>query len=321
MGMKNYLKLAAVAAALVVWLGAPAPGRSEVVDRIVAIVNDDIITLSEVNAMAQGIQADASRKPTDPAALRRQVLDVLIERKLARAEAKRMEIKISDAEVDKALNDFKKSNHIPDDAALSQALAKEGHTLKEFRQQLVEHLQQERLVQMVVSSKSISVSEAEIRRYYDEHVKDAVTGGSRQVHLKVISLQLPKDATPAQKAEVERQAKKALDDINGGMSFDVVMAQFPKSSVDMGFISAEDLDPQLQRVLSNMRPGQVAPVQSQAGFQLIQMKETRSTPKEAIPYEQAKPRIQQILTNMEMEKKFSQWVKGLRERSSVKVML
>ena len=74
------------------------------------------------------------------------MLEALIDRKLAKAEAKRRGIIISDQEVDHAIDDFKKKNHIPDDAALNQALGKAGMTLKELRQQLADQMQQERLV-------------------------------------------------------------------------------------------------------------------------------------------------------------------------------
>ena len=312
-------KLAPVAAACLVAAlgGAALPAQGEVVDRIVAQVNDEIITMSELDAAvkAYATQTEAGRRITDQQALQRQVLEALIDRRLAKSEAKRLEVKVSDQEVDKAIEEFKKKNNIPDDATLNKALTREGLTMKEFRQQLTEHLQQERLIQMTVGGAG-AVSEAEIKSHYEQHFKE--TGG-QQVRLRVVLIPYPANATAAQKTEVEQAAKKVLEDLRKGANFDDLMRRHSASSMDLGFIPVEDVHPNLRTLLEKLRPGEVAPVQDETGFQLIQLKEVRAG--KPVPYEEARAKIQQILMGQEVEKKLGRWIKGLREKAHIKIML
>jgi peptidyl-prolyl cis-trans isomerase SurA len=125
---------------------AAVPAKT--VDRIVAEVNNDIITMSELKQMSKAVEAQAGVKPTGRKArkLQREMLEALIDRKLAKAEAKRRGIKVKPKELDEAVARFMKRNNIPNDAALAKGLANEGISLKEFRQQFEDQLIQERLL-------------------------------------------------------------------------------------------------------------------------------------------------------------------------------
>src|SRR5208282_6490234 len=119
-------------------------GSAKVVDRIVAEVNDEVITMSELQKASRSVedQQGISPKGTEGKDIERQMLESLIDKKLAKAEAKRRGIKIEDKEVDAALENFKKRNHLPDDESLNKALAKAGITLKELKQNIADQLTQ-----------------------------------------------------------------------------------------------------------------------------------------------------------------------------------
>ncbi len=110
-------------------------GMAEVVDRIVAEVNNDIITMSELENMAKTLEAQSGIKPTgqDKKKMLHEMLEAMIDRKLAKAEAKRRGIVVSGKEVDDAVVQFKKRSNIPDDATFAKGLAQAGLSLKEFR--------------------------------------------------------------------------------------------------------------------------------------------------------------------------------------------
>jgi peptidyl-prolyl cis-trans isomerase SurA len=294
------------------------PGHAEIVDRIVAVVNDEIITMSELEQMSKMIQSETGINPKskESQALKREMLEALIDRKLAKAEAKRRGIEVADKEVDQALEDFKKKNGLPNDAALNQALAKAGLTIKELRTQIADQIQQERLVFIAVGAKKTEVSEAEVRRFYDANFRD---GGGNQVHLQIVSIPYPPGATAGEKEEVQKRADTVLKDLRLGGSLAEVQRKHSLTSQDLGFINQADLNPQIGEMLNKLRPGEIAPIQNPEGFQLVILVAKRSGKPRS--FEEAAPEIRRILSSQAMQKQFAEWVKTLRGKAHIKVML
>ena len=303
-------------AAILIQLMLAGTGVAEVVDRIVAQVNDDIITMSELQNMAKTFEAQAGVKPKgqDAKKMQREMLEALIDRKLAKAEAKRRGIVVSDKEIDAAMAQFKQRNNIPDDATFAKGLAQAGLSIKEFKQQLTDQMTQERLLVMVVGTK-VSVSDAEVRRLYDQQFKK----GGTQVHIVTLRMPFPPGATEAQKGEIKQQAETILSAVKRGESLAAAAGKFSLKTSDVGFVSQSDLDPRLAEYLEKLKPKEVAPILTQEGIQLMQVMERRSG--EARSFEAATPEIRRILQQQEMEKVFAEWVKTLREKAHIKIML
>jgi len=293
------------------------PGSSEVVDRIVAEVNDEIITMSELEQMAKILQVQSGLNPQSKEAqgMKREMLEALIDRKLAKAEGKRRGINVADKEVNQAVEEFKKRNNLQDDAALNQALGKMGMTLKELRQQISEQIQQERLVHVAVGAKKTAVPDAEVRRYYEANFKE----GGHQVHLQVFNMPFPPGAMAEQKQEVQKKAETVLKEHRLGASLADIQRKHSLASQDLGFMNLADLNPKLGGMLSKLKTGEVIPIETPDGFQLIVLKEQRSG--KARPFEEVAPEIRRILAQKDMEKHFMEWVKTLREKAHIKIML
>jgi len=303
-------------AAVLIQLTLAGTGVAEVVDRIVAVVNNDIITMSELQNMAKTYEAQSGVKPAGPdeKKMQREMLEALVDRKLAKAEAQRRGIVIADKEVDEALARFKQRNNIPDDATFAKGLSQAGLSLKEFRQQIADQMIQERMLVVVVGAK-VSVSEAEVRRLYDQKFKK----GGAQVHLVTLRMPYPLGATPEQKDATKEKAETILNAVKRGESFAEAAGKQSLTLSDVGFVSQNDLDPRLAEFLDQLKPKEVAPVATQEGIQLIQAKERRSG--EARPFEEVAPEIRRILQQQEMEKYFTEWARTLREKAHIKIML
>jgi len=312
--IKGRLLIALVA--VLIQLPLAGTGVTEVVDRIVAEVNNDIITMSELENMAKSIEARSGAKPTeqDKKKMMRDMLDALIDRKLAKAEAKRRGIELTEKEVDEAMTRFKQNSNIPDDAAFAKGLAQAGLSLKEFRQQLADQIIQERLMAVVGGAK-VTVSDAEVRRLYEERFKK----GGTQVHLATIRMPYPPGATQAQKDEIKQKAETILNAVKRGESFSEAAGKLSLKASDAGFVSQGDLDPRLAEYLEKLKPNEIAPVASQEGIQLIQVLGRRGG--EARSFEEMAPEIRKVLQQKEMEKYFFEWAKTLREKAHIKIML
>ena len=150
--------------ALLLTLVVAGAGGAKTVDRVVAVVNDEVISLSEVEMMAKSLQAaqpGVGSHFESEQALQRQMLEALIDQKLAKAEAKRRGINVTDKEMAEALEDFKTKNHLPNDAALAQALGKAGMTLDELKQRIQDQIIQDRLMMVTVGSK-VTLTDEEV---------------------------------------------------------------------------------------------------------------------------------------------------------------
>jgi len=293
------------------------PAVSEVVDRIVAEVNEEIITMSELEQAAKIMQAQGGINPKSKEArtFKKEMLEALIDRKLAKAEAKRRGINIADKELDQAVEEFKKRNGIPDDAALNQALSKMGMTIKEMRQQISDQMQQDRLVHAVVGAKAAKVPEAEVRRYYEANFRE----GGAQAHLQLLNMPYPPGATESQKEEIRKKAETVLKEYRLGESLADIQRKHAITGQDLGFIREADLNPQLGEVLKKLRPGEVAPIQTPEGFQLLVLVGRRSG--QARSFEEVAPQIRQALSSQDKEKQFFEWLKTLRGKAHIKIML
>jgi peptidyl-prolyl cis-trans isomerase SurA len=297
-------------------LALAGTGMAEVVDRIVAEVNNEIITMSELQNMAKTIQAQSGVKPGGGVEkkMEREMLEALIDRKLAKAEANRRGIKVSDKEVDETLARFKQTNNIPDDETLAKGLSQAGLSLKEFRQQIADQMIQERLLPVVVGTK-VTVNDAEVRRLYEERFKK----GGTQVHIMTLKMPLPPGATSEQKEEAKKNAETIITDVRRGVSLTAAAGKLSLKPTDVGFVNQGDLDPRLGEFLGQLKINDVAPVETPEGYQLIQILGRRSG--EARSFEEAAPEIRRMVTQQEMTKYFGEWVKTLREKAHIKVML
>jgi peptidyl-prolyl cis-trans isomerase SurA len=143
--------------------------------------------------------------------------------------------------------------------------------------------------------------------------------GGAQVHLITVRMPFPMGATQAQKEETKQKAETILNAVKRGESFAEAAGKFSLTPSDVGFVSQSDLDPRLAEYLDGLKPKEVAPVSTQEGIQLIQVVNRRSG--EARSFEEVAPEIRRVLQQQEMEKHFSEWVKTLREKAHVKIML
>jgi len=299
-----------------VWLAIfTAGGSAEVVERIVAVVNDEVITQSEVDQLAKAMQSQPGMKLPSGKDLQKELLEALIIQKLAKAEAKRRGITVSDKEVDQAFAEFKKRNNIEDEATLAKALAKEGMTIKGLKQQIADQMVQERLMSIVAAGKAV-VTESQVRKFYDtEYPK---TGGG-QIHLKVLSMPFPPGATEAQKEEIRKKAELILEEHRKGVSWAELRDRYAVMIQDMGFIPESDLDPELAQFLAKVKTGDTAPVQTLKGFQLVQVVDRKDSKTRS--FEEAAPEIRQMLEHREMEKTFKEWIQNQRDKSLIKIMM
>lgn len=307
-------------------LGAAA-GYTELVDRIVAIVNDDAITLSELDEaylpFAQQIR-EANNPPEVEREmifkLRQEILNKLIDQKLTDQETERLQVSVSDKEIDRRI-ELIKSEHFLTEEDIRKTLAAQGYTLEEYRERIKEQLLRVKLINIEVKSK-IAVSGKEIQDYYEEH-KEEYQGGQKY-HLRTILIKASPLARAGQKKAALERIKSIVRELKSGAAFDDLAKKYSQDGTaaaggDLGLFTLDELLPEFQEMVLWMGEGEISPIlETPKGYQILMLQEIKKIPGKTL--EEARIEIQERLYRESVGEKYKAWLKLLRERSYIKII-
>jgi peptidyl-prolyl cis-trans isomerase SurA len=247
-------------------------------DRIVAVVDEDVILQSELDLALNNVLAQyAGREDQLPPReiLQRQVLERLVLVHLQTARAGEMGVRVGDEEIDNAISNIAAQNRLTPDQ-LRQQLTSDGMSYDDFRRSLRDELLSQRLRQRFAQTR-ISVSEAEV-----DAALAAQTG--EQYHLAHILVALPDGATPEQIATGQQKVdgiKGLLD--KGEMTFAAAAVRYSDSpnaleGGDLGWRSLDEIPAAFANTIRTLQKGQlIGPIRGPSGFQLLQLVDVRST--------------------------------------------
>ena len=305
---------AAAAAALLaaVVAAAPAPAVAVLIDRVVAVVNEEVITLSELREEMRRLNKD----PGDPRA-ESAVLWDMIEQKLIEQEAEKNGITVTDKDVDLAIEGVKLRFKMDDDA-LDRALKEQGVTQEEFREQWRRQLLNQKLMRRVIGG-SIAVTEDEIRREYE--LKYGTPVPERETRLSHILVKVT-----SSEEEARRKAIDILERARAGESFSKLAKEFSDDPVsasrggDLGYFKPGDLASALEEAVSEAEVGEiVGPVRSGAGFHIMKVTDIKRTESSIEPA--IKGQIREELYQKKVKKALEEWVARVREKAYVEIKL
>jgi peptidyl-prolyl cis-trans isomerase SurA len=315
---------------------AAAHAEPVIIDRIAAVVNRDVITLSDVQeaVLQQAVAVAAARggsKPQagDPAfaagaltpeALSQQ-LHRLIDRRLQEQAAEQHGITVSEAELHQALEDIKTRNRFDSDRALATALAAEGLTVEQYRRQLRSELLAAKLVNREVRS-TVVISPEEVRGYYDHHPEEFALPG--RVKLRQIFFAAPA-ANAEEHANKRAKAQTVLEGLKGGADFDQMARRYSdspeaKEGGSLGWFTPGTLMAQLDRIAFTLKDGQISDViESPQGWHILKV-EAREGHRQQT-FEQAKETVHDRLMAERTQQRYEEWFLELRRSAYVDIRL
>lgn len=246
-------RLAVLALTLLILAAAPARA-AEVVDRIVAVVNGEIITLFEINERLKPVLDQFKGRQlsdADKAALvsfKKELLQKLIDDILLAQEIKKFNITASDVEVENQIQTFKDEHRLTE-AALLEQLKLEGMTRQEFTDKMRKDILRQRLLGAMVRRKVVVTSE-EVQRYYDEHKQDFAK--DRTVHLGLILLPPGTPAGPLRERIIKGEISfaEAADAFSEGPG--------KGQGGDIGVLDWKSLAPEWRQSLEGVAEGAVS---------------------------------------------------------------
>ena len=296
----------------------PIPPRVLTVDRIVAVVNDEVITQFDLALRTKLAVAQLSRQgtATPPAeVLERQVLERMISDRVQLQMAKETGIRIDDGQLEKILSRIAADNKmtLPQ---FREAIERDGLAFARFREDLRDEVLISRLREREVDSR-IVVTESEI----DNFLKNSTAQGSNdELSLAHILVRVPEGASPEQLAERRARAEQALGQVKAGTDFGQVAAAFSDApdALKGGAMGARPADrwPTLfSDAARSLKVGQVSPVlRSPAGFHVIRVVD-RKVGGSSVLVQQTRARHILIRVNeLVSEADANQRLRGLKER-------
>jgi peptidyl-prolyl cis-trans isomerase SurA len=303
---------------------------AELVDRVVAVVNDDIITFSELEEEAaptfEKIRAEAPPAQVDDAIqkARKEILRNMIDHKLLLQRAAKRKIEVSDADIDAAMQRIMEQNSLTEEQFRDQ-LATMGVSEEKYRASLRDQILRSRLLSYEIRSKVVITNEQVEAYYRDKYMQNNSPEG---YHILQFGSGWEDTGRSASKEEAQKRAEQLREMVLAGENFNEIAKNYSDlpSGVDGGDIGTfkkNELADYMWQSIKDLHPGEVSPVvETPSGFQFFKLLSRSSDGVIAqAPLENVKDEIRATLYDQELKKKFEYWVKELRENSYVKELL
>jgi len=328
--MKQILAYSLLAASLMVAMPSahaqlmpsaqPQPGNMTVgngsLDRIVAVVEEDVILQSEldtaITAIVKQYAANPGQLPPKDV-LARQVLDRLVLMKLQVQRANDQNIHVSDQDIDQAAGNIAQQNKMSLDQ-LRAAVEQDGTGYAAFRQQLSDQIIAQKLHESVVRDQ-VTVTDAEVN-----NLLASPTYKAGEIHLAHIQISTPADASASDIAAAQTKADEAMKAIKGGMDFNAAAIRYSDApdaldGGDLGWRRLDEIPPQFADTVGALKAGETtAALKGPTGFHILKLMETRQPgrqivtefharqilikPSEIVTPEQAEKKAQDLYTRL-----------------------
>ncbi len=307
-------------------ISAQSPdSKPRVLDRIVAIVNDDIILRSEVARRLSQLAPNFSNisDPLERARRRaqftEQVLEEMINDALIVQEAKDARLKVKPQEIRTTLEQLKKQNGL-DDEQLAEALALQGYTVRSYQEELRQQLLRARAINTFVRPKVQVTTEAMQARYKEMNQR---TGTASQVHLYHILVGVAASASAEVVKAARSRAAMIIEKARSGEPFSKLAREFSddadtkESGGELGWIEKGSIASDWEAVVFAMDKGQIrGPIKGVHGFHIFQVTDTKT--EKAKPFDEVKGELKKQLQRLELEKQTQTWIKDLRTKAYIK---
>jgi len=290
---------------------------ADTVNKIAAIVNNDIITTNEL-AAAMAPQVTPTTSNEQLLALRATTLEQLITDRLIDQRIKELGLTVSDAELDDTIRSVQERNNLTEEQLVA-ALADRGLTKETYREQIRKEILHYRLLGQEVNQK-VLVTSREVREYYDAHPEEFA--GQSKVSVSNINFALPADATAEQRNALREKAEQVRQQLAKGEDFATVLAAQGElaSGGDMGELVLSDMAAPLQQALKGLQAGQVSDIVIMNG-QLHLFLVTATSGNKGVDFDQVRDQIEIKLEEEKADQLFREWARDMRDNAFVDIKI
>jgi len=316
--------IAAILLFVTAFLFCPEVQSAVLLDRVVATVNDEVITWSELmNIILFEGREQLSSEPDKSREekireMERPFLNMLIEMKLQTQEAKAMGLSVQDDEIEGAMSDIRVKYNMSEETFLA-SMAKEGVTIEDYRKGLGNQILLQKVVNYAVKG-SVVVTDKEVEEYFNANRK-LYDNEKEKFRIRQIFFPMPADGP--EREEKEAKAREIVQRIKSGESFAKLANEFSEGPAsrfggDLGYINRGSALAEIEEAVDALEIGGVSePFWSSAGLHIIKLEERV----EAAGKEKAKEKIREILFKKVYELKYHEWKTGLKEKAYIEIKL
>jgi peptidyl-prolyl cis-trans isomerase SurA len=316
-------KIIALFIFFVLFLPGSSSHAAVLLDRVVAVVNKEVITWSELYKMMESEATEQMKALNEAERMKvfkeneALFLEKLIDMRLQIQEAKRLGLEVGNEEVKEAVENIKKKYQLTD-KALEESLNKEGLTLEEYKKRLSDQILLSQFVNKRIKSK-IVISDEQVKRYMEAN-KERFSE-SEAFRLRQIFFKQPKDDYG--KRALEEKATLILQRLKAGEDFATLAGEFSedtssKQGGDLGYIKKNSMAREFIDILSTMNPGDVSvPFWTERGLHIIRLEEKTEVQSQDV----IKEKVRNKVAEEQFLEKYESFIKGLRETAHIEIRL
>ena len=285
---------------------------TEVIDRIVAIVNDDIITLSDFNKYIVSLPVQTVEINKD------QALNDLVEQMILTQEAAKLGITVTDAEIDRSIENVKGRLDMSDEQ-MNEMLTKQNLTTEQFRNQWRLQILSGKLVSTLVKGR-IAVTDEEIKDLYKQYYGEIENADEVEIAHILISF----DASEEQQAL--QKANKVAELAKSGSNFSKLVSEYSDDTFSkdkegvLGYFKKGELVSELEDVVSVTEVGKTSgPVKTISGFHIIKVLDRKTLDESSV--DQYREQLRQEIYKQKVTEELEKYIDGIRENAYIEIKL
>lgn len=305
---------------------APHAVPVEMSDKVIAIVNNDVITMSDlIKEGGEDVTGDPNRvlpNGKTVAEARDIALEQIIMRRILDQTVEEYGLDITDRDVENAIEDQLTMNGLTK-KGLIEILAKEGMTYEEYQEEIEYRIKKERLVAKKVGS-HIIITDEDVKKYFNEHKSEYKN--INEYRVSEIIIPFPLDATEGDIIMIREKAEDVRERIVSGADFAKMAREYSAAADadaggDMGYLNPRDIDPNFLIILKNMKIEQISElIPTEVGFIIFKITDVKPMAGE-VTADDVRKEIESILRTEKTLIYFDKWMNELREEAFVTKML
>ena len=336
---------------IVIGCAADVLSAATMVDKTVAMVNNEAIMSSEFDRLIAPVMEQyktvtpiAEQSPEKIKEIKQRLLDQLVDDRVLKQEAVNHKIKVSKRDVDQGVAQVKK--RFETDAVFQSELKKEDMSEVQFVKRIEEQLLVMKLIDQEIKAKTEPPKDEEVKAFY-EKIQQKIKGkdlglekkdeeeiaglakllsraSAEQTHARHILVGVEKNADMKTKAAALAKIKSIKKELKEGADFDALAKKYSDDPAsknkggDLGFFAKGDMVPEFEKAAFALNVGQISePVLTDFGYHIIKVEEKRAGKKAS--FDEVKNDLKEFLYQKSAKKRYEGWVKDLRSKASIKL--
>ncbi|HEY6394266.1 MAG TPA: peptidylprolyl isomerase [Candidatus Binataceae bacterium] len=288
---------------------APSPAPGQNVNRVMASVDGEPITVHDVETFAAANGHPLKVDNPSDTEITKATLKALIGQKLLEQQVKKYDDKVDEGQIDHYIEDLRREQNLTDEQFRAQLLAS-GISYQDFRKQARLQLEKMMMMQQEVRDK-VEIPPEELKAYYDSHQSE-FTIEKERLKLAQILIAVAPNATPQEASVLQKKAEGIGSRAMKGEDFDVLARKYSDDESkshggELGWFAPGDVMDQILAAVKNLNPGQVSDViRTQHGFHIIRLEEHQVPG--VRPFADVKAEIRDKMANERAKDKLENWV-------------